>query len=69
MSLFYCMLLILLLYVGDQIGRLQRILDALSEFCVKWGLKVNMSKTKSMVYRNGGMLKKKKKIFISMVPN
>ena len=35
----------------------------MSEFCNKWGLKVNLSKTKIMVFRNGGYLKKCEKCF------
>jgi hypothetical protein len=54
-----------LVIVGDHIGRVQRILDALSGFCVKWGLKVNMSKTKSMVFRNGGVIKKNENLYYS----
>jgi len=47
-----------LVIVGDHVGRVQRILEALSAFCVKWGLEVNMSKTKAMIFRNGGIIKK-----------
>jgi hypothetical protein len=54
-----------LVIVGDHIGRVQRILDALSTFCIKWGLKVNMSKTKSMVFRNGGVIKKNENLYYS----
>ena len=46
-----------LVIVGDHIGRVQKLLNTLSEFCNKWGLKVNMSKTKSMIFRNGGIIK------------
>jgi len=52
-----------LVIVGDHVGRVQRILDALSKFCVKWGLKVNMSKTKAMIFRNGGIIKKQEKFY------
>ena len=34
-----------LVIVGDHIGCTQILLNTLSEFCNKWGLKVNMSKT------------------------
>ena len=44
--------------VGDHVGRVQKILNTLSEFCNRWGMNVNMSKTKSMVFRNGGIIKK-----------
>ncbi len=52
-----------LVIVGDHIGRVQKTLDALSEFCVKWGLKVNMSKTKCMVFRNGGIVKRNEHLY------
>ena len=42
-----------LVLIGDQIGRVQKLLNVLFEFCYKWGLQVNMSKTKVLVYRNG----------------
>ena len=45
-----------LVIVGDHIGRVQKLLNTLSEFCNKWGLKVNMSKTKSLIFRNGGII-------------
>ena len=37
-----------LVLLGDQIGRVKKLLNVLSEFCYKWGLQVNMSKTKSI---------------------
>ena len=46
-----------LVFVGDNIGRVQKLLDTLNTFCNKWGLKVNLDKTKFMVYRNGGIIK------------
>ena len=48
-----------LVLIGDQIGRVQKLLNVLSEFCYKWGLQVNMSKTEVLVYRNGGIIKNK----------
>jgi hypothetical protein len=44
--------------VGDQINRVQILLNTLHEFCKKWGLAVNMRKTQAIVYRNGGIVKK-----------
>ena len=32
-------------------------LNTLSEFCKKWGLAVNISKTKIIIFRNGGIVK------------
>jgi hypothetical protein len=47
-----------LVFVGDQVNRVQKLLNVLSMFCAKWGLQVNMKKTKAMVFRNGGIVKK-----------
>jgi hypothetical protein len=47
-----------LVIVGDQVGRVQKVLNTLAEFCKKWGLQVNMSKTNSMVFRKGGIVKR-----------
>ena len=54
-----------LVLVGDQIGSVQKLLDALNEFCDKWGLKVNMGKTKQMVFRNGGIIKEVEKLYLN----
>ena len=56
-----------LVIVGDHIGRVQKILNVLSEFCVKWGMKVNMSKTKSMIFRNGGVIKRNELLYYNGV--
>ena len=37
-----------LVIIGDQVGRVQKLLDALELFCKKWGLSVNMNKTKAI---------------------
>lgn len=47
-----------LVIVGDHVGRVQKVLNVLAEFCVRWGLKVNMAKTKAMIFRNGGIINK-----------
>ena len=52
-----------LVIVGDYIGRVQKLLNALSEFYNKWGLQVNMSKTKSMMFRNGGIIKQNEVLY------
>ena len=44
--------------ISDSIGHLQKLLDTLDTFSMKWGLSVNLSKTNIMVFRNGGTLKK-----------
>ena len=43
--------------VNDTVGRVQSQLNVLEMFCQRYGLKVNMAKTKLMVFRNGGPLK------------
>ena len=42
---------------ADRVKRLQELLNTLSEFCKKWGLAVNISKTKIIIFRNGGIVK------------
>ena len=48
---------------NDTVGRLQTQLNVLSEFCSKYQLKFNLSKTKVVVFRNGGCLRKNEKWF------
>ena len=40
---------------------LQRLLNKLYAYCTKWNLKVNIDKTKVIVFRNGGYLRKYEK--------
>jgi hypothetical protein len=47
-----------LILVSDTVGHLNKLVECLSEFCNNWGLTVNISKTKVMVFRNGGILRK-----------
>ena len=54
-----------LVLLGDNIGRVQHLLDNLSLFCTKWGLMVNMEKTKFMVFRNGGLVKGNEKVYFN----
>ena len=42
---------------SDTVFGMQKKIDMLYNFCTKWGLEVNMNKTKMMVFRNGGYLK------------
>ena len=51
--------------VGDQVNRVQKILNILAQFCKKWGLQVNMSKTQAMVFRNGGIIKQKEVFYFN----
>ena len=54
----------LLLYADDMVifskdeEGLQRGLDVLYDYCLKWKLKVNINKTKVMVFRSGGTLRR-----------
>ena len=48
---------------ADSVGRLQKQINALSQFCKRWGMKVNMEKTKVMVFRNGGPLRQNEQWF------
>lgn len=48
---------------ADTPGRLQKMLDTLALFCRKWGLKVNLMKTKIIVFRRGGIVKSTEKWF------
>ena len=47
-----------------QIG-LQRLLNNLSQYANKWKLKVNISKSKIIVFRNAGRLKSSEKWFLN----
>jgi hypothetical protein len=51
--------------VNDTVGRLQAGLNTLSEFCQNYGLRVNKTKSKIMVFRNGGTLRKNEKWFFN----
>ena len=50
----------LTLFSSTVIG-LQRLIDKLQVYCIKWGLTVNIDKTKVMVFRRGGVLKRSEK--------
>ena len=47
--------------VSDNVIDLQRKIDCLEKYCNKWGLTVNMSKTKVVVFKNGGFVKESEK--------
>ena len=55
----------LLMYVllGDTVLELQRKIRVLEEFCKNWGMKVNLSKTKVIAFRNWGVMPKSDKFF------
>ncbi len=52
---------------ADTVGRLQKEIDVIANFCHKWGLQANLSKTKVMVFRNGGPLRQNEKWFYNGV--
>ena len=42
---------------SDTVIRLQRLIDLIEKFCKSVGMKLNLRKTKIMVFRNGGIVK------------
>jgi len=65
--------LMALLYADDvtegacTVRKLQDMIHVLEEFCKMWGLAVNIEKTKVMVFRKGGKVKKNEKWFMNGV--
>ncbi len=59
--------IMILMYADDvaeganAVKKLQDMIDVLNEFCLKWGLRVNMDKTRIVVFRRGGKIKKNEK--------
>ena len=49
--------------VGDTILELQRKINMLEIFWEKWGMEVNLKKTKVVVFRNGGKTSKSERFF------
>ena len=49
--------------IADTVGRLQRMIDVLESYCCKWNMLVNLIKTKIMVFRRGGVLRKNEQWF------
>ena len=47
--------------VNDTVGRLQAQLNVLHNFCEQFGMQINKEKTKVMVFRNGGTLRRNEK--------
>ena len=45
----------ILSFFSDTTEDLQRSLDLLLEYCNRWKLKINVSKTKIMMFRKGGI--------------
>ena len=42
---------------GDSLGRLQIIINEIERFCDLWGLLLNMTKSKLVVFRRGGIVR------------
>ena len=42
---------------GDSVGRLHRIINEIERFCDHWGLLLNMTKSKLVVFSRGGIVK------------
>ena len=53
---------------SDTVGRLQKISDCIASFCDSVGMKINLDKTKILVFRNGGPLKEIEKWFYNGNP-
>ena len=51
---------------SDTVRRLQRIIDTIANFCDLIGMKINLGKTKIIVFRNGGFLKDTEKWFYKL---
>ena len=43
-----------LVCVADTVGNLQKQINIIQNYCKNWGMKVNLDKTKIVVFRNGG---------------
>jgi hypothetical protein len=52
-----------LILCSDTVGRLQKLINTLQKYCKISGMKVNLSKTKVMIFRNGGVLRKNEHLF------
>ena len=48
---------------GDTVFNVQKLLNVLCEFCNRWGMNVNLDKTKCMIFRNGGIIKSNEKFY------
>ncbi|KAK6191078.1 hypothetical protein SNE40_002826 [Patella caerulea] len=54
--------------VSDTVNRLQNQINCIHEFCIKYGMQVNVNKTKISVFRRGGILKGNEKWFYGSKP-
>ena len=51
--------------VADNVVDLQKKIDCLEKYCNKYGLKINMDKTKVVVFKNGGFIRKTEKWYLN----
>eukprot|EP00745_Piridium_sociabile_P014687 TRINITY_DN21651_c0_g1_i6.p1 TRINITY_DN21651_c0_g1~~TRINITY_DN21651_c0_g1_i6.p1 ORF type:complete len:655 (+),score=42.51 TRINITY_DN21651_c0_g1_i6:130-2094(+) len=51
--------------VSDSVTDLQKKIVCLENYCKKWGLTVNMDKTKVVVFKNGGFIKSIEKLYFA----
>ena len=49
--------------LSDTVLDMQKKINCLENYCKSWGLSVNLKKTKMIVFRNGGILRKTEKWF------
>ena len=42
---------------SDTVPHLQKLIDLIARFCKMVGMEINLDKTKSIVFRNGGPLR------------
>jgi hypothetical protein len=54
-----------LVLCSDSVGRLQQMIYVLETFCKNWGLEVNLTKTKAIVFRRGGPLRKNERWYFN----
>lgn len=50
-----------LVLLAETVEDLQTMINQISEFCRKWGLKINLSKSKTMIFRRGKRVTKNEK--------
>lgn len=49
--------------IADTVIEMQKKIKVLEEYCIKWKMQVNLTKSKIVVFRNGGYLKESEKWF------
>ena len=49
---------------SDSIGRMRDMINVLEQFCDRWKMKINLEKTKIMVFRRGGKIRRDESFYI-----